>query len=197
MQSTIFFCEETFQFPFHIRVHKRWNISLGDDHDILRGCEPGFIQSKKLSYESFDSISFNGITHFLADRDPQPIDSQFITAHNNNKTVRIAPYPLLIYPQIVFGFPNSLSFRESLLCHDVRTMPSRRFMKYLRLLPIPMACYTVRRFLPFARLRLKTCLPALVDMRRRKPCVLFLFILLTTVRFFFMSRPNQYSKVSH
>jgi len=51
--------------------------------------------------------------------------------------------------------------------------------------------YTVSLFLPLARRRFKTWRPDLVAILTRKPCVLFRFVLLFTVRFNFILMPHQ------
>jgi hypothetical protein len=49
-----------------------------------------------------------------------------------------------------------------------------------------------------ARRRLKTRLPPLVDMRTRKPWVLFRFVLLNAVKFFFIDpSPMQYNELPY
>jgi hypothetical protein len=50
----------------------------------------------------------------------------------------------------------------------------------------PPADYTASRFLPFARLLLRTARPPLVAIRTRKPCVRFIFVLLKFVNVFFI-----------
>ena len=58
-------------------------------------------------------------------------------------------------------------------------------------------CYTVRRFLPLALLRLMTRRPPLVAMRTRNPWVLLRFRFVTAVRFFFMMAPRSVIKRTH
>jgi len=48
------------------------------------------------------------------------------------------------------------------------------------------ACQTASRFLPFALLLLRTCLPHRVAILARNPCFRFLLVLLNFVRFFFI-----------
>ena len=53
--------------------------------------------------------------------------------------------------------------------------------------------YTVKRFLPLALLRLKTCLPDFEAIRTRKPWVLFLLVFVLLVKVFFISKtPKSY-----
>lgn len=48
--------------------------------------------------------------------------------------------------------------------------------------------YTAKRFLPLARRRLNTCLPAFVAILTRKPCVFFLLVFDLLVKVFFISK---------
>ena len=54
--------------------------------------------------------------------------------------------------------------------------------------------YTVKRFLPLALRRLKTCLPFFVAMRTRKPWDLFLLVLDLLVKVFFIVKPLKVMK---
>jgi hypothetical protein len=66
-------------------------------------------------------------------------------------------------------------------------MPYRPFPGSARIPFGPSADYTVSRFRPFARLRLRTARPPLVAIRTRKPWVRFIFVLLKFVNVFFMA----------
>ncbi len=65
-------------------------------------------------------------------------------------------------------------------------MPYHPFPGFSRLAFGPSADYTVSRFLPFARLLLRTARPPLVAIRTRKPWVRFIFVLLKFVSVFFI-----------
>ncbi len=65
-------------------------------------------------------------------------------------------------------------------------MPYRPFPGSARLAFGPPSDYTVSRFLPFARLLLRTARPPLVAIRTRKPWVRFIFVLLKFVNVFFI-----------
>jgi hypothetical protein len=65
-------------------------------------------------------------------------------------------------------------------------MPYRPFPGSARPAFGPPADYTASRFLPFARLLLRTALPPLVAIRTRKPWVRFIFVLLKFVNVFFI-----------
>lgn len=56
--------------------------------------------------------------------------------------------------------------------------------------------YTVKRFLPLALLRLKTCLPVFDSIRTRKPWVLFLLVFVLLVKVFFISKTPISNRVS-
>lgn len=125
--------------------------------------------SKKLSDETFNSISFNCAPHFFADCDSQSAHSPLVLVCDDGEMFGIASHPLLIDGYIIFSFANSYIFAKGLCFHG----------------PLCQS-YTVNLFLPFARLRLRTSLPPLVDILTRKPWVLFRFVLLKFVRFFFI-----------
>jgi len=55
--------------------------------------------------------------------------------------------------------------------------------------------YTVKRFLPLARRRLNTCLPAFVAILTRKPCVFFLLVFDLLVNVFFISKTPKRNRV--
>jgi hypothetical protein len=131
--------------------------------------------TKSCEVESFDScslknsISFNRTPHFFTDRYSQSANPHMILACDNGEMFGIASYPLLIDGYIISSFANSYMFTKGLCFHR----------------PL-VQVYTVNLFLPFARLRLRTSLPPLVDILTRKPWVLFRFVLLKFVRFFFI-----------
>ena len=93
----------------------------------------------------------------------------------------MAPNPLLIDPQIVLSFPDAFIFAKGLGFHAVPPLSGVCPTAFG-----PPADYTVSRFLPFARLLLRTARPPLVAIRTRKPWVRFIFVLLKFVNVFFI-----------
>jgi len=93
----------------------------------------------------------------------------------------VTPYPLLINPQIILSFPNSIRLAKGLGFHALPPL-SRGLADQ----PLAHPRYTESLFLPFARLRLITFLPPLVAIRTRKPWVRFLLVLLNVVNVFFI-----------
>lgn len=93
------------------------------------------------------------------------------------------PNPLLIDPPVVLFFPDALPPAEGPAFHVSAPLSRGRSGP----LPArPARNYTASRFLPFARLRLRTALPPFVAMRTRKPWVRFFFVLLKFVNVFFI-----------
>jgi hypothetical protein len=165
-----------------VSVRQRQYSSFSDDHDVLRGWKPGFVQSEKLAQKALDPVSLYGVPRFLADRHAQSSDSRPVPACDDRETRRASPYPLLIDPQIVLAFPNTLIPAKGLGFHVVPPL-SRG------LTDLPLARprgYTASLFLPFARLRLRTARPPRVAIRTRKPWVRFRLVLLNTVNVFFI-----------
>jgi hypothetical protein len=91
----------------------------GDDHDVLRGRQPGFVQSEELAQKALDPVSPYGVPRFPADRHAQSSDSRPVPACDDRKTRRVSPYPLLIDPRIILSFPNALIFAKGLGFHVV------------------------------------------------------------------------------
>jgi hypothetical protein len=100
-----------------VSVHHRQYSFFGDDHDVLRGWKPGFVQSEKLTQKALDPVSLYGVSRFLADRHAEPSNSRLIPACDDREMRRVTPYPLLINPQIVLAFPNALSLAKGLGFH--------------------------------------------------------------------------------
>ena len=74
-----------------VTVHQRQYSSFGDDHDVLRGWKPGFVQSEKLTQKALDPVSLYGVPGFLADRCAQPSDSRLVPACDDREACRITP----------------------------------------------------------------------------------------------------------
>jgi hypothetical protein len=174
--------QATLQFRANIPVRQRQYAPFSDDHDVLRSWKPGLVQSEKLAQKAFDPVSLYGVPGFLADRRAQSSHSRLVPACDNGETRRVAPYPLLINPQIILSFPNALIFAKGLGFHRCRPFPGA---SPASLWPAR-GGYTDSFFLPLARLRLMTSLPPLVAIRTRKPWVRFRLVLLNTVNVFFI-----------
>jgi hypothetical protein len=165
-----------------VTVHQRQYSSFGDDHDVLRGWKPGFVQPEKLTQKALDPVPLYGVSRLLAYRHPEPSDARWVQAGDDREVNGITPYPLLINPQIVLAFPDAFIPAKGLGFHVVPPL-SRG------LTDLPLARprdYTASLFLPFARRRLRTSLPPRVDIRTRKPWVRFRLVLLNTVNVFFI-----------
>jgi hypothetical protein len=165
-----------------VSVHHRQYSPFGDEHDVLRGWKPGFVQSEKLAQKALDPVSLYGVSRFFADRHAQPSDSRLVPACDDREMCGVTPHPLLINPQIVLAFPNAFIPAKGLGFHAVPPL-SRG------LTDLPLAhprVYTASLFLPFARRRLRTALPPRVAIRTRKPWVRFRLVLLNTVNVFFI-----------
>lgn len=92
----------------------------------------------------------------------------------------------------VLPFQYSLVFAERLFLHALQA--DRVALPFSPVQPRPPSFDPSRKepqtaslFLPFARLLLRTCLPPLVAILTRKPCVLFLFVLVVFLSVFFIS----------
>ena len=48
-------------------------MSSGDYHDVPGARQAGLVQSEEFPDESLDSISLDRVSHFFADRDPEPL----------------------------------------------------------------------------------------------------------------------------
>jgi hypothetical protein len=64
--------QSALQLGAHIMVSQRQDPLFGDDHDVLSGWKPGFVQSKKLSQKTLDPVSLCRIPCLLADCGTQP-----------------------------------------------------------------------------------------------------------------------------
>lgn len=113
----------TLQFCADISVGQRQYASFSDDHDVLRSWQPGLVQSEKLAQKAFDPVSLYGVSGLLADRHAQSTDSRQVRACDNGKTCRVTPYPLLIDPQIILSFPNTIIFAKGLGFHALPPLP--------------------------------------------------------------------------
>jgi hypothetical protein len=102
-----------------VSVRQRQYPSFSDDHDVLRGWKPGFVQSEKLAQKALDPVSLYGVPCFFADRHAQPSDSRPVQACDDREMRRGSPYPLIINPQIVLAFPNALISAKGLGFHVV------------------------------------------------------------------------------
>jgi hypothetical protein len=170
-----------------VSVHHRQYSSFSDDHDVLSGWKPGFVQPEKLTQKAFNPVPLYGVSRLLAHCHPESSDTRLIPAGNDCEMRGITPYPLLINPQIVLAFSNAFIPAKGLGFHVVPPL-SRG------LTDLPLARprdYTASLFLPLARRRLRTSLPPRVDIRTRKPWVRFRLVLLNTVNvFFIVSNPG-------
>jgi|WetSurMetagenome_2_1015567.scaffolds.fasta_scaffold516633_1 hypothetical protein len=102
-----------------VSVCQRQYAFFSDDHDVLRGWKPGFVQSEKLAQKALDPVSLYSVSRFLADRHAQPSDSRLVPACDDREMGRGSPYPLLINPQIVLAFPNALIPAKGLGFHVI------------------------------------------------------------------------------
>jgi hypothetical protein len=102
-----------------VSVRERQYSSFSDDHDVLRGWKPGFVQSEKLAQKALDPVSLYGVPRFLADRHAQSSDSRPVPACDDGETRRGSPYPLLIDPQIILSLPNAFIPAKGLGFHVV------------------------------------------------------------------------------
>jgi hypothetical protein len=107
----------------YVSVRQRQYISFSDDHDVLRGWQPGLVQSEKLAQKALDPVSLYGVPRFFADRHAQSSDSRPVPACDDGKTRRVSPYPLLIDPQIILPFSNAFIPAKGLGFHVVRPFP--------------------------------------------------------------------------
>jgi hypothetical protein len=111
--------QAAFQLCAYVSVRQRQYFSFSDDHDVLRGWKPGFVQSEKLAQKALDPVSLYGVPRFLADRHAQSSDSRPVPACDDGETRRGSPYPLLIDPQIILSFPNAFIPAKGLGFHVV------------------------------------------------------------------------------
>jgi hypothetical protein len=103
----------------HVSVRQRQYSSFSNDHDVLRGWKPGFVQSEKLAQNALDPVSLHSVPRFLADRHAQSSDSRPVPACDDGETRRGSPCPLLIDPQIILLFPNAFIPAKGLGFHVV------------------------------------------------------------------------------
>ena len=102
-----------------VSVRQRQYSSFSDDHDVLRGWKPGFVQSEKFAQKALDPVSLYGVPCFLADCHAQPSDSRPVPACDDREMRRGSPYPLLIDPQIILSLPNAFIPAKGLGFHVV------------------------------------------------------------------------------
>ncbi|MDD5101255.1 MAG: hypothetical protein PHP66_09965 [Syntrophales bacterium] len=93
-----FMAQAAQQLRANIPVHERQYPFFSNDHDVLGGGQPGFVQSKKLTQNTLDSVSLYGIPRFLADRYAQSSDSRLVRQRNDGETLRVCSHPLFIDP---------------------------------------------------------------------------------------------------
>ena len=86
----------------------------------MSGGKQTFIKSKKFSDQSFDSVSFYGISRFLGYGKSQPSNPLRITACYNRKVLRTSPHPLLINSFISVSSVNPFRFPVRLFFHAYR-----------------------------------------------------------------------------
>jgi hypothetical protein len=174
--------QAAFQLRADVTVSQRQYPFFGDDHNVLRGWKPGFVQPKKLTQKTLDPVSLYGIPHFLADRHAHSPDARRVRAEDDRESLRMAPHPLIVDPLVILPLPDPLLLAKGVGYHGVPS-PSGRLPD---LPPARPWDQTVSFFLPFARLRLRTARPPFVAMRTRNPWVRFFFVLLKFVNVFFI-----------
>ena len=108
-----------FQFYAHISVGQRQYSFFCNDHNVLRGWKPGFVQSEKFTQKTFDPVPLYSVPRFFADRHTQSSDSRLIPACDDGETLRIDPSPLLVDPQIILSFPDTLILAKGLGFHAI------------------------------------------------------------------------------
>jgi hypothetical protein len=107
------------QLSADVSVHQRQDSSFSDDHDVLSGWKPGFVQPEKLTQKALDPVPLYGVSRLLAHRHPEPSNARLIQACDDCEMRGITPYPLLINPQIVLAFPNAFIPAKGLGFHVV------------------------------------------------------------------------------
>jgi hypothetical protein len=107
------------QLSADVSIHQRQYSPLGDDHDVLGGREPGFVQPEKLTQKALDPVSLYGVSRFPRDRHAQSSDSSQVPACDDGEMRRVTPYPLFINTQIVLAFSNTLIPAKGLGFHVV------------------------------------------------------------------------------
>jgi hypothetical protein len=147
-----------------VAILERKNSSFSDDHDVLKGRKPGFVQSEKFAQQALDPVSLHRVPGFPADRHADSSGAHWVPACDDGEMRRVSPYALLIDPRIILSFPNTFMFAKGVGFHGVP--PLSRGLADLPLL--------------------RTARPPRVAIRTRKPWVRFLLVLLNVVKFFFM-----------
>ena len=125
-------------------------LTLRDDDDVESWRD--LISPENLSYQSFSPVSLHRATQFLRRRDPQPSDG-LLVRQQKKREIPAVDFGAAVVNLLEFGPPPDVLGRPKASRHSL---------------------LTVRRFLPFARRRLRTRRPFLVLILTRKPCVRFL-----------------------
>lgn len=173
--------EKRFQRGKEILCRQTRRLFFGYDIDIPIPCDPVLVQPEKLTAQPLDPVADNGVSDLLRYGNPQarPLLARRADAHQKMPAVKNVlrtrqPKELgaFQYP-VVFGEKKSQPCPYSL----GRSTPDAG-LSAIRFQRLKGRSYAERRFLPLARRRLMTFLPAGVDIRFRKPWVRFRLILL-------------------
>lgn len=86
------------------------HISFGHDDNITAFGKQVLMKTKKFSYESFDSVSFYGVSRFSGDGDAEPSFPLWIIARYNREIFGTSPHPLVIncFKSASFRYPFRL-----------------------------------------------------------------------------------------
>lgn len=145
---------------------------FGADHKVGGDGELPPIQAKEFSNQAFYPVSFDRRAHMLPNRDPQSPVGEAVGAQANAKMVRLQFRPISGDSQEIGPATDPLLFSESIKSHLPGVPVWRDGLTQYWL------ASTTSLFRPLALLRCKTKRPPFVDMRFKKPWVLFLRILL-------------------
>jgi hypothetical protein len=102
-----------------VAILERKNSSFSDDHDVLKGRKPGFVQSEKFAQQALDPVSLHRVPGFPADRHADSSGAHWVPACDDGEMRRVSPYALLIDPRIILSFPNTFMFAKGVGFHGV------------------------------------------------------------------------------
>jgi hypothetical protein len=86
----------------------------------MSGGKQCFIETKKLSYQALDPISFYCVACFLGYGDAQPSNPLFIAACYSRKVLRTSPHPLVVYSPVIAFVINPFRFAVRMFFHAYR-----------------------------------------------------------------------------